>query len=1217
MMAGKAITLRERRACDHAQVPPRLGVRMVAAFALIQLLLLPALTMLWSSVAGAAPISSDLKVSTSGGYARLVFTMSEETEAEVRVANGIAIITFKRPVEVRVDRLAQEAPGYINAARSDPDGTGVRLALGRKVTVNMMAAGEKLFVDLLPENWTGLPPGLPQDVVEELARRAREAEKKARQQLQLAQRTPPTVRVRVGIQPTFTRYIFALPSLTPVTADRSDDKLTLTFETALRMDLADAQASLPPTVAAIEAEAGNDAAVVRFAFIGKVDVRSFREDNNYIIDVQPAAGRNDATLPTPAQAAKLAAAQSQPKATPKTQPPTPAAPAAVQATAPPEPPKPEPARASVASANDKPAAPPAGIVASKEAAPQPPTQPAAQPKPAPPETAPAREAEPQAPLRRDPSAPIVVDARRHGDALRLTFPFHEPTPAAVFRRSDTIWLVFDSVAPIDVAQVVAQSGRTIRSVSVSRSNQGQVVQLKLDRPKLTSVGSDSDAWTVTIGDTVLDPTRPLNVVRAVAGTPRASATIPFEDPKRLHRVADTEVGDTLLVVTALGPARGFLNQQDFVEFRALVSIHGVAVQPIADDVTMELDPDKIVVLRPNGLTLSSAGARPSPKQANASIDGARRGHDPRAYLADPQAWGFDRQADYRERQSQLARVAAEASGAQQLAARLELARFYLAREMYAEAKGVLDIVAADERAMAEDPSVLALRGIVNVMLRRGQEALRDLSHPAIGNRFDAPVLRAMALTQQGKWVEAREGFRSLEASNGSLPVELQRRAYKDALLSAIEVRDFGEAGTLLNEFDTLGVPPEMSAEIEGLKARTLEGLGRPSEALTSYAVVAESRDKIAAAQARLREIVLRNAQGDLKPVDAIAALDKLVLQWRGDETEAEALLHLARFNIQEGRHRDAFRALRTALTVHPHSEFTRKLQDDCAASFDELFMTDKGDGMSAIDALSLFYDFKELTPVGRRGDEMIRKLADRLASIDLLEPAAELLQHQIDNRLQGAARAQVAVRLTVIYLMARKPDRAIQVLRATRVGDLPAELRNQRLLIEARALSDIGRPDIALEVVSNIEGREAERLRADVLWKARRWRQASEQIERLYGDRWRDFAPLTPIERADILRAAIGYALGEDPIGLDRFREKYAPKMADGPDRRAFDVVTAPANSGAPEFGDVAKSAAAADTLDNFLRDIRARFPESGSTMPARSNVPQNSSQAPAPGRAG
>jgi len=39
-----------------------------------------------------------------------------------------------------------------------------------------------------------------------------------------------------------------------------------------------------------------------------------------------------------------------------------------------------------------------------------------------------------------------------------------------------------------------------------------------------------------------------------------------------------------MVVTALGPSRGFVKNQDFVEFRALASTHGVVVQPLADDV---------------------------------------------------------------------------------------------------------------------------------------------------------------------------------------------------------------------------------------------------------------------------------------------------------------------------------------------------------------------------------------------------------------------------------------------------------------------------------------------------------------------------------------------------------------------------------------------------------------------------------------------------------
>ena len=71
---------------------------------------------------------------------------------------------------------------YISAARRDPDGTAIRLALARKLKVNTIPAGEWLFVDLLPENWKGVMPGLPQEVIDELARRAREAERQLHQQ---------------------------------------------------------------------------------------------------------------------------------------------------------------------------------------------------------------------------------------------------------------------------------------------------------------------------------------------------------------------------------------------------------------------------------------------------------------------------------------------------------------------------------------------------------------------------------------------------------------------------------------------------------------------------------------------------------------------------------------------------------------------------------------------------------------------------------------------------------------------------------------------------------------------------------------------------------------------------------------------------------------------------------------------------------------------------
>src|SRR5260370_9988768 len=222
--------------------------------------------------------------------------------------------------------------------------------------------------------------------------------------------------------------------------------------------------------------------------------------------------------------------------------------------------------------------------------------------------------------------------------------------------------------------------------------------------------------------------------------------------------------------------------------------------------------------------------------------------------------------------------------------------------------------------------------------------------------------------------------------------------------------------------------------------------------------------------------------------------------------------------------------------------------------------------MKPVDALAMFSEFRELTPIGRRGDELIRRLADRLASIDLLDQAAELLQYQVDHRLEGAARAQVAARLSMIYLANRKPDMAITALRASRIIDLSRELRQQRLLLEARAQSDVGRHALALDIISNITGPEAIRLRSDIYWASRQWREASEQIELYYADRWRDFTPLNAAEKGDVIRAVVGYALAEDALGLPRFREKYPPLIIAEPDRPPFHPPTKPAPSTRPHF---------------------------------------------------
>jgi tetratricopeptide (TPR) repeat protein len=1145
----------------------------------------------------AQPVKGTVSAAVENGFARLIFGLGTEVEAQARLANNIVVITFDRPVDVNVDRLREGAPDYIGAARRDPDGRAVRIALSRRVTMNAMVAGERLFVDLLPDSWSGLPPGLPREVIEELARRARDAEKKLKQDQQVQRERKITlVRVRVATQPTFTRYVFPLPEPISVAADNGKDKLTLTFNATLKFDLADAKAALPAALQSIDGTLDQDTAVVRFAFKGKVDVRTFRDDNNYVVDVSSAEAKEMPLGRKPVDEIAALAADVMAKKTPPPADVEP--PQTVPATAPsagapsagaPSPAAPavaEPKRAPAAPMRPMPAAPaPAG---GGEAAP-PPSVNTAEQLPAPVVSAPPADAEV---ARLDPSSTIKAVPKAQGENLALRFPFANPTPAAVFRRGDVLWIVFDTNTDIDLSELTNEQSRNIRSATVMRQQDAAVVRIRLERPRLTSVATEGPAWIVNIGSQMTDKVRPLALTRNGSAPAQANVTVAIAEPRTLHRVEDPDAGDALLVVTALAPARGFLNGQEFVEFRVLPSAQGIVVQPLADDLDLALFADRVSLTRPNGLTLSGF-VQPAPAQA-----------DDRPSVINAELWNFDRNDDFGKRESQLLFAAAKANEAQRLAARVDLARFYLAWERSAEAKGVLDVAIKDNPPSAGQPLPLVLRAVADLLLERPQEALKDLASPIVGNQYEAPLWRAWANAQLSRFAEANDGFRDAPTRLPRLPVELQRRAMQAIMLAAIEVGDVAGALNIMHEFEVLGIPRELEPIMAVYNGELAERLGRNRDALQAYRVAADSSDRRAAAQGELHEIMLRNTLGRVPRGDAIDSLETLTTIWRGDDTELAALKLLAHLYTLEGRYRDSFHIMRTALTAHPNSDGTRGIQDEAAETFESLFLAGRGDALSAIDALALFYDFRDLTPIGRRGDEMIRRLADRLVAIDLLEQAADLLQYQVDHRLQGAARAQVAMRLAMIYLMNHRPDSAFAALRSTRVEDVNNELRQQRLLIEARALSDLGRHDVALEIIANIQVPEANKLRADILWAGHHWREAAEQIETAYGDRWQQFAPLNDVERADILRAAAGYALGEDALGLSRFRERYAGKMGEGPDQRAFDVITEPVDASGTDFRVVAHAVAAVDTLSGFLRDMQTRYPQTSLPTAAPRSAP-------------
>ncbi len=64
------------------------------------------------------------------------------------------------------------------------------------------------------------------------------------------------------------------------------------------------------------------------------------------------------------------------------------------------------------------------------------------------------------------------------------------------------------------------------------------------------------------------------------------------------------------------------------------------------------------------------------------------------------------------------------------------------------------------------------------------------------------------------------------------------------------------------------------------------------------------------------------------------------------------------------------------------------------------------------------------------------------------------------------------------------------------------------------------------------------------------------------------------------------------------------------PDMTSFEIASAPLGASGTEFAAVAHAAAAGDTLDGFLRDMQARYPDMSDAPP--NSAPAASSGAPA-----
>ncbi|MCH7956818.1 MAG: tetratricopeptide repeat protein, partial [Proteobacteria bacterium] len=1058
---------------------------------------------------------------------------------------------------------------YLSRATPSADGRSVVFTLTGDYDLRDFDLGSAVVVDVLDRASGGAAAAPPGDAGQ-LGADPWAAEPKG-----------PRVRVRSGEHKGFSRMVFDWPRKVAYEIERTGATTTITFGRPARVDIGTLGTRPSKYFRDVVSQVKDGRLIITLAVPETSRLRHFVSGVRVVVDVlAPSETENAAQAPAPAPVGAPSgdqgetsapsgvpsAAEEKPEntAASKPIPLIPAKPTAVDP--PPRAPAPDGQPRSVAAATPDPA--PAG------------EQPATGPAPA--EERPAADSGPAgeqpAAAERAPDAPPPVPG--------LRFEWNEPVAAAVFRRAGFLWIAFDKASQVDVEGLRAQGGNVIRTIEQIPSERATVLRLATVAGVNPEIKRDGFAWILefrrqriqprTAIETKAQPNSPVG--------PRLFLSVP--EPGRPIVLRDPEVGDTIVVVPVIPLGHGIAHTFEYPQLRILETAQGVVIQPRIDNLRVRSLRQGIEVTGPGRLQIS-----PVTRELAANVRlGIMR---PYSRVFSPQKWRRRVGESFIVHKQRLQNAVALAKDAAREKARLDLARFYFANGLGAEALGVLALVAEDRPGILDDPRFRALRGANRFLANHFAEAREDLYDTSLDDNDEATFWRAAVRAAEGHMAEAAPDLARTGGVTRAYPRALRVPMGMLVAEAAIAAGDTEQSVRYVEALKFDGPNPAQKSRLALIEGRLAELGGDFDGAVARWEEAESGTHRPSRAKAAVARTELLLKLSKITRAEAIEELEKLRFAWRGDEFEFALLRRLGRLYMDEGDYRSGLRTLRQAATHFRKHEKAPEVTQEMADAFVYLYLEGGADKLAPVTAIALYDEFKELTPAGTRGDEMIRKLADRLVGVDLLDRAARLLEAQVRFRLKGADKARVGAQLALVHVLARDPDKAAEALKATEADDLPPELTRQRRHLLARALIGMEQAPDALALLEDDESLDADLLRVAVFWRAMDWPGAATVLKRLVRKlQAKPRQALNDRQGKFVLSLAIALTLSGEERAVGRVRRDYGAAMDTGPYRGAFRLIAGAQSVGLIDYRTVASRVGEVENFQAFLADYNERLRE-------------------------
>ena len=1175
-----------------------------------------------------------VRAASHEGYGRLVFNWQSPVPYTASLEGNRLTVNFNRTIEADVGPAVRALRKYLSAGQIDADGRTAVFSTTGTYGIRAFGLGNAVVVDIVDAVSQAAPPQTQEAEVP--PPKAGTAPQKSAKPVPA---TGPRLGVRSGEHADYSRIVFDWANRVGYSVDRVGGTTTVTFDRIARPDLGRIRSRLPKFLGGIDATTEGSRLKVSLQIAESSNVRHFRAGTKVALDIRApdpnakvAAASAPAPAPTPAQAtqpAKIPAAAPNAEQKPEPKPEAPAAgttpPAAVKTPPaapdpktggplkplkPLRPPDAEPKSANKALGQPEEPKTPAGKAPGPATKPTPliPVKPT-------PLTPPARLAAalplgvPAAPEQAEGSGDPAQTAPL--DAVTLRFDWGEPVGAAVLRRAGFLWVAFDKPKELDIETLLKAGGNAIREIRPIPADGGTVVRIDTVSGVNPTLRRDGLAWLLDFKQQPLHPQTPIET-RAQPNSPvGARLFLPVPQPGHAVAVADPEIGDTFVIVPVIPLGHGVAERHEYPQVEILRSAQGVAVRANIDTLRVRPLRQGIELTSSDALKISAVTAQAA---AGTKLAGAR----PLTKILDFSKWSREDPESFLPQRRRLESSIIKAKGASKEKARMNLAKFYLANGFAAESLAVMQNVARERKGVENNPEFRALYGSANFLMNRFSEANDDWYHESLNNNDEATFWRASLAAMEGDFVRASRVLRRTGGVIRTYPNALKMSLGLLASEAAIEVGDIRQANHLL-ELLTVDEPDRSQAlRISYVEGRLMELSGDFDGAVGKWEEVEAGTHRPSRARAIVARVEMLLKLEKIERPEAIEEFERLRFSWRGDDFEFALLRRLGHLYLEEGDYRNGLRILRQAATHFRSHKDAKTVTLEMTDAFAQLYLEDAADSLPPVTAIALYDEFKELTPAGEKGDKMIRKLADRLVAVDLLDRGAELLDTQIEFRLKGEEKAWVGAQLALIRIMANQPEAAIKALDDTAVTGVPGAIIAARRHLRARALVQLGQNETALELLDTDETVAADRLRTEVFWAQQDWPKAAQTLGRLIkasGISARE--PLEERQALTVMNMTIALALSGNERGIGRARADYGASMDTTPYRDAFRLISSPQTVGMMDIRDITSKVKDAENFQTFLAEYRQRLktknlsdlfsgPESNIPVKAPAKAPAN-----------